>query len=111
MDRPKAGGATDSLEPRYRQVKTASFDFRTESSSPVIRRMQIQGPLDSICAAISAETGMPSGRIKKVVLALQRHQSSTCLESAPEPQAPEDPLRFYPLGANGRLRPPSGSAG
>ncbi|MCP9802568.1 hypothetical protein KBY75_03190 [Cyanobium sp. T1G-Tous] len=54
---------------------------------------------------------MPSGRIKKVVLALQRHQSSTCVESAPEPQGPEDPLRFYPLGANGRLRPPSGSAG
>jgi hypothetical protein len=88
MDRPKAGGATDSLEPRYRQVKTASFDFRTESSSPVIRRMQIQGPLDSLCAAISAETGMPSGRIKKVVLALQRHQSSTCLESAPGARAP-----------------------
>lgn len=73
--------------------------------------MQIQGPLDSLCAAISAETGMPSGRIKKVVLALQRHQSSTCLESAPEHQGPEDPLRFYPLAANGRLRPPSGNAG
>lgn len=73
--------------------------------------MQIQGSLDSLCAAISAETGMPPGRIKKVVLALQRYQSSTCLETAAESQGPEDPLRFYPLGANGRLRPPSGSAG
>ncbi len=63
---------------------------------------------------------MPSGRIRKVLMALQRHVPD-CLQGLPEagisvgadappkdssPERLLDPLRFYPIGANGRLRPP-----
>jgi hypothetical protein len=65
--------------------------------------------LDAVCAAVAAETGIPAGRVKKVLVAAQRHQHLQAGASTP-PQAaapaPSDPLRFYPLGANGRLHPP-----
>lgn len=71
-----------------------------------------------LCAAVSADTGIPQGRVNKVVLALQRHltsgsapQTSGQILAQPEQkQEPENPLRFYPIGANGSLRPPSGRA-
>jgi hypothetical protein len=68
--------------------------------------------LDSLAAAVAAETGLPMGRVKKVLLTAQRHQQAgtpaptppVSLDSQPATQA--DPLRFYPLGANGRIHPP-----
>lgn len=68
--------------------------------------------LDSLSAAVAAETGIPMGRVKKVLLSAQRHQQVS--PSAPrqsgfqaaQPDVPEDRLRFYPLGANGRTHPP-----
>ena len=79
-----------------------------------------------LCAAVSADTGIPQGRVNKVVLALQRHLASgtspqtsgqipgQILAEPEQKQEPEkeqeNPLRFYPIGANGSLRPPSGRA-
>jgi len=91
----------------------------------------------ALCAEVSADTGIPEGRVRKVILAAQRHQhdpglgagAQTSTAASPDPIQPRsnpcdpphsqsgatvpgglsDPLRFHPLGANGRLRPP-GSA-
>ena len=79
-----------------------------------------------LCAAVSADTGIPQGRVNKVVLALQRHLASGTspqtsgqipgqILAEPEQKQElekeqENPLRFYPIGANGSLRPPSGRA-
>ena len=79
-----------------------------------------------LCAAVSADTGIPQGRVNKVVLALQRRLASGPSQKTsgqipgqilaePEQkqeqeQEQENPLRFYPIGANGSLRPPSGRA-
>ena len=79
-----------------------------------------------LCAAVSADTGIPQGRVNKVVLALQRHLASGTSpqtsgqipgqilaepKQGKEPEKEqENPLRFYPIGANGSLRPPSGRA-
>ena len=75
-----------------------------------------------LCAAVSADTGIPQGRVNKVVLALQRHLASgtspqtsgqipgQILAEPEQKQELENPLRFYPIGANGSLRPPSGRA-
>jgi hypothetical protein len=67
----------------------------------------------ALCAAVAVETGIPEGRVRKVIQAAKHHQHAPGL-SAPlarastgAPDAPADPLRFYPLGANGRLRPPA----
>jgi hypothetical protein len=68
--------------------------------------------LDSLAAAVATETGIPMGRVKKVLLTAQRHQQPgtpgptlpVSLDS--QPAAQSDPLRFYPLGANGRIHPP-----
>jgi hypothetical protein len=68
--------------------------------------------LDSLSAAVAAETGIPMGRVKKVLLSAQRHQQAGTPASAPsaslasQPAVQADPLRFYPLGANGRTYPP-----
>lgn len=69
-----------------------------------------------LCAAVSADTGIPQGRVNKVVLALQCHLASGPSQKT-SGQIPgqilaeqENPLRFYPIGANGSLRPPSGRA-
>jgi hypothetical protein len=68
--------------------------------------------LDSLSAAVAAETGIPLGRVKKVLLCAQRLQraspsapDSPALSASP-PALQADPLRFYPLGANGRTYPP-----
>ncbi len=70
--------------------------------------------IDRLCAAVAEEVGMPVGRVRRVVLALQRQRQrsmagiAAASAAAPglEAAAPDDPLRWYPLGANGRLRPP-----
>ncbi|MEB3320584.1 MAG: hypothetical protein VKI63_06565 [Cyanobium sp.] len=86
--------------------------------------MQNEGPgngpadpthLNQLSEAVAADTGIPAGRVRKVLLSARRHASS--LEAAPPlPQraaqpaadAPrDDRLRWYPLGANGGLRPPA----
>ena len=65
------------------------------------------GALDELCAAVASETGIPPGRVKKVLLAAQRHQGAgTPRPPAAAPPVSQDPLRFYPLGANGRIHPP-----
>lgn len=73
--------------------------------------------LASLCAAVAAETGIPQGRVRKVLQVAQRHQRAGGVTPAPPPTpdpgaaAPPgsraDRLRYYPLGANGRLRPPA----
>lgn len=75
---------------------------------------ELSGPaLASLCAAVAAETGIPEGRVRKVIQAVQRHQQAGRPSTSPPatqpgdaPDSPVDRLRFYPLGANGRLRPP-----
>lgn len=74
--------------------------------------------LDQLCAAVSHEIGMPAGRVRRVALALERQrqlagsgatgsdQPVAPASSPPAAAEPDDPLRWYPLGANGRLRPP-----
>jgi hypothetical protein len=71
--------------------------------------------IDQLCAAVSEEIGMPVGRVPRVVLAMERQRlRATGANSDPgsdpgavQPAAqPENSLRWYPLGANGRLRPP-----
>lgn len=73
-----------------------------------------ESSINSLCAAVSTDIGMPVGRVRKVVLAVLRHQQGQAVAGA-EPGGegglaagidPGDPLRWYPLGANGRLRPP-----
>jgi hypothetical protein len=60
---------------------------------------------DQLCAAVADEIGMPVGRVRRVALALERQRQR--LAGAPQGSAAhDDPLRWYPLGANGRLRPP-----
>lgn len=78
--------------------------------------MKVEVPAEAmpaLCAAVAVETGIPEGRVRKVIQAAQHYQHAPGL-SAPhanastgESDAPADPLRFYPLGANGRLRPPA----
>ncbi|MFU8884745.1 MAG: hypothetical protein ACNA8O_04725 [Cyanobacteriota bacterium] len=64
--------------------------------------------LDALCTAVAADTGVPVGRVKKVLLSAQRQQGA-CTATSPPPSAPHgDPLRHYPLGANGRTYPPDG---
>ncbi|MBM5825864.1 MAG: hypothetical protein FJ054_11020 [Cyanobacteria bacterium M_surface_10_m2_119] len=74
--------------------------------------------LAALCGAVAAETGIPEGRVRKVLLSAQRLQRAGGWNAAATP-APDpgpasatpgshaDRLRFYPLGANGRLRPPA----
>ncbi|TVS02133.1 MAG: hypothetical protein EA413_13250 [Cyanobium sp. PLM2.Bin73] len=73
---------------------------------------------DQLCAAVADDIGMPVGRVRRVALALERQRlraasaapgSDPLAAPAGAPQgsaAQDDPLRWYPLGANGRLRPP-----
>ncbi|MCU0528191.1 MAG: hypothetical protein MUD04_01600 [Cyanobium sp. Prado107] len=70
--------------------------------------------IDSLCSAVSAEIGMPAGRVRKVVMAILRRQqgivppaAETTDGEAAEPgsEGLNERLRWYPLGANGRLRP------
>lgn len=66
-----------------------------------------EAALESLCAAIAADTGIPTGRVKKVLLSAQRQQLAVNPSAWPAPQIPQaDPLRFHPLGANGRIHPP-----
>lgn len=60
---------------------------------------------DQLCAAVADDIGMPVGRVRRVALALER-QRLRAASAAPGSAAQDDPLRWYPLGANGRLRPP-----
>jgi hypothetical protein len=73
---------------------------------------------DQLCAAVSAGIGMPVGRVRWVALVLEHqrlraargaHGSDSPAAQAsapPEAAEPDDHLRWYPLGAHGRLRPP-----
>lgn len=70
-----------------------------------------EAALDSLCNAVAADTGIPTGRVKKVLLSAQRQQlavnPSDNPSAWPASQIPQaDPLRFHPLGANGRTYPP-----
>jgi hypothetical protein len=66
-----------------------------------------EAALDSLCAAVAADTGIPTGRVKKVLLSAQRQQLAGNPSATPaSPVAHADPLRFHPLGANGRTYPP-----
>jgi hypothetical protein len=72
--------------------------------------MQLEGltgqALDAVCTAVAAETGVPAGRVRKVLLAAQRlHQAGDRTSTVERSTAPPHPLRFYPLGANGRIQP------
>jgi hypothetical protein len=72
--------------------------------------MQLEGltgtALDALSAAVAAETGVPAGRVRKVLLAVQRlHQTGGQAEAVQGSPDPPHPLRFYPLGANGRIHP------
>jgi hypothetical protein len=65
------------------------------------------GALDELCEAVASETGIPPGRVKKVLVAAQRLQRvGPPVSPAAVPPVSQDPLRFYPLGANGRIHPP-----
>ena len=79
---------------------------------------------------MAADTGIPAGRVRKILLSAERLrpslqpgavQAATAQgdamasgangqASATSPgaaaTASDDPLRWYPIGANGRLRPP-----
>ncbi|MCP9928025.1 hypothetical protein [Cyanobium sp. CH-040] len=70
--------------------------------------------IDSLCSAVSADIGMPAGRVRKVVMAILRLQQGILPPAAamsdaeaaePDPAGLNGRLRWYPLGANGRLRP------
>jgi hypothetical protein len=75
--------------------------------------------LASLCAEVAAETGIPEGRVRKVLQLAQRLHREGRMNSAPPAAADPglespsasgsaaDRLRYYPLGANGRLRPPA----
>lgn len=80
--------------------------------------------LDSLCAAVAHQTGLPLGRVRKVIVAAQQHLQHSPKHSPRHPQpgsqAPHsatgaqvstDPLRFYPLGENGRVFPPRAPGG
>lgn len=80
--------------------------------------MLIDGVTDSsiasLCAAVSADIGMPAGRVRKVVMAILRLQQGILPPAAatpdaeaaePDPEGLNERLRWYPLGANGRLKP------
>jgi hypothetical protein len=72
--------------------------------------MQLEGltgqALDAVCIAVAAETGVPAGRVRKVLLAAQRlGQAGGQAPAVEGSTAPPHPLRFYPLGANGRIQP------
>ena len=73
--------------------------------------------MPALCAAVSADTGIPEGRVRKVIQAAQRLQHTLDQSTAthplasqpmPEPGSPADRLRYYPIGANGRLSPSPG---
>jgi hypothetical protein len=67
----------------------------------------LEATLDFLCAAVAADTGIPTGRVKKVLLSAQRQQQAGNPSAPPASLAPQaDPLRFHPLGANGRIHPP-----
>lgn len=78
---------------------------------------------------MAADTGVPAGRARKILLSAERLRPSLqpgaiqaataqgdAMASGPHRQASaaspgaaaasDDPLRWYPIGANGRLRPP-----
>ncbi len=78
---------------------------------------------------MAADTGVPAGRVRKILLSAERLRQSLqpgaihaataqgdAMASGPHRQASaaspdaaaatDDPLRWYPIGANGRLRPP-----
>lgn len=99
------------------------FVMPVPSQLPPISDSQKSSPADlssadltsaALIAALSAETGLPPGRVHKVLAALQRHLASPGAPTAAtigNEATSVDPLRFYPIGANGRLRPPGGRAG
>jgi hypothetical protein len=99
------------------------FVMPVPSQLPPISDSQKSSPTDlssadltsaALIAALSAETGLPPGRVHKVLAALQRHLASPGAPTAAtigNEATSVDPLRFYPIGANGRLRPPGGRAG
>lgn len=63
--------------------------------------------------AVSADTGMPPGRVRRLLLSAERwkaalEQNPDAVHSAgasADSSGGHDPLRWYPVGANGRLRP------
>jgi hypothetical protein len=75
---------------------------------PLLLDGSMHSSIDQLCAAVSEEIGMPVGRVRRVALALERQRLRVAGTGDPAAGAaqPEDPLRWYPLGANGRLRPP-----
>jgi hypothetical protein len=76
------------------------------------------GAMAELCAAVAAETGIPEGRVRKVIQAAQRHQHTlvqgatahpSTWQPSPPPGSLADQLRYYPIGPNGRLFPAIGT--
>lgn len=70
--------------------------------------------IEQLIQAVSTDTGMPPGRVRRILLSAEQLKSlmeqGSVANAAPAAAAntrkTNDPLRWYPVGANGRLRPP-----
>ena len=70
--------------------------------------------IEQLIQAVSTDTGIPPGRVRRILL--RAEQLKSLMEqgsvASAAPAAPtntretNDPLPWYPVGANGRLRPP-----
>jgi len=82
--------------------------------------------LEPLCRQVAAETGVPAGRVRRILISAERHDAPRAAavplpeEAAAEPAPPQrsdagpadgapDRLRWYPIGTNGALRPPATS--
>jgi hypothetical protein len=84
-------------------------------SSPTPQRFS----LDQLAEAVSVDTGIPPGRVLRILISAERLKA--LMEQGAEGSLPpgvatsatptqhastNDPVRWYPVGANGRLRAP-----
>jgi len=83
------------------------------SDSPPTRPIERPISLDKLCDAVSADTGIPPGRVRRILLSAERLRTLMAqtpvdaATSAISSPVNRDPLRWYPVGDNGRLQPPS----
>lgn len=98
-------------------------DFISDEACTVQQRSSGDPPapqpeLELLARAVSDETSIPLGRVRRILISAERLKPlmktlTTTPASLGEADAPrtdspcsDDPLRWYPIGANGRLRPP-----
>lgn len=70
--------------------------------------------IEQLIQAVAAETSIPPGRVRRILLSAEQLKSlmeqGSVANAAPAGSAKNmktnDPLLWYPVGANGRLRPP-----